>query len=211
MFNTYVFFLWGISFKYIFERKRMVRGYKAFILPEYGNWLSTLFRPKVKYYPGETYETKGPLKLCENGFHFCEDPMDCFWFYNMDSCVVIYVIEALGDVIKDTDKCCTNKIQIIEPFTGVFLYKTRGIFTFTDGQLNSIDDMPSDITPISAIWRTKNMINRRLGPAEITNDGFKHYYAGMLRIRTYQQRNPPTLKPKPLDWWYKHNALFNQN
>ena len=30
---------------------------------------------------GETFETEGEPKLCENGFHACEDPIDCLGYY----------------------------------------------------------------------------------------------------------------------------------
>ena len=34
----------------------------------------------MQYVPGETYE-EAEAKLCENGLHFCEHPLDCLGYY----------------------------------------------------------------------------------------------------------------------------------
>lgn len=31
---------------------------------------------------GKTYEHQGDVKLCESGFHVCQDPMDCLRYYD---------------------------------------------------------------------------------------------------------------------------------
>ena len=35
-----------------------------------------------KYEEGEEYEIEEDVKWCENGFHACEDPLDCFNYYD---------------------------------------------------------------------------------------------------------------------------------
>ena len=34
-----------------------------------------------KYEEGKEYEISGEVNCCENGFHACEDPLDCFNYY----------------------------------------------------------------------------------------------------------------------------------
>ena len=36
---------------------------------------------------GETYKEEN-AKLCESGFHACEDPIDCFNYYNPNESVL---------------------------------------------------------------------------------------------------------------------------
>ena len=36
----------------------------------------------MQYAVGETYKLDGDIKLCENGFHFCKDPLHTFDFYS---------------------------------------------------------------------------------------------------------------------------------
>lgn len=33
------------------------------------------------YEEGKEYAISGDVKCCENGFHACEDPLDCFNYY----------------------------------------------------------------------------------------------------------------------------------
>jgi len=94
-----------------------MKGYKGFN----SDWTCL----NMKYKVGETYEMKGKPVLCEEGFHFCEYPLDVFKFYrpidqDLHNSVKLDVkkyakVESLGDVVKEcyeTSKCCTNKIKI---------------------------------------------------------------------------------------------------
>ncbi len=62
---------------------------------------------------GETYEIEGELRMCENGFHFCETIQDTLYYYPPNHRLVIFEVEALGDIREKEDKFCTNKIKII--------------------------------------------------------------------------------------------------
>ncbi len=62
---------------------------------------------------GKTYEIEGELKMCNNGFHFCETILNTLEYYTPDHKLVIFEVEALGDIQKDGNKFCTNKIKII--------------------------------------------------------------------------------------------------
>ena len=83
-----------------------MKGYKVFN----SDWTCRGFQYKV----GETYEIDGKPTCCEKGFHFCERLIDCFKYYNFDSNNKVAEIESLGDIDFYNNKCCTNKIKIVE-------------------------------------------------------------------------------------------------
>ena len=69
-----------------------------------------------QYEIGKTYELPKDveLKLCENGFHFCDILNACFNYYNKDNSIICEV-EPLGEVIHDEydNKLVTDKIKIV--------------------------------------------------------------------------------------------------
>ena len=67
-----------------------------------------------QYAVGETFTEDVTPEVCDRGMHFCERLPDVFRYYsyNPDSTVVAEV-EALGDVVTDGEKSCTNKLYII--------------------------------------------------------------------------------------------------
>ena len=66
-----------------------------------------------QYEEGKEYETTGDIKCCENGFHACEYPLDCFGYY-APSESVYHEVEQSGEISKDTDdtKVASSKIKI---------------------------------------------------------------------------------------------------
>jgi hypothetical protein len=66
------------------------------------------------YEVGKIYEEDVNPSLCDRGFHFCKKLADCFNYYNFDPNNKVAKIEAIGDICEGGDKCCTNKIKIIE-------------------------------------------------------------------------------------------------
>ena len=83
-----------------------MKGYKAFN--------KDMTCKDMQYKEGETYEMKESPKCCDNGFHFCENPLDTLNYY--DLCDSEFAeVEALGDIDKGKDddtKMSTNKIKI---------------------------------------------------------------------------------------------------
>lgn len=62
---------------------------------------------------GKIYEHQGDVKLCESGFHACEDPMDCLRYY--DLCTSVYhevEIDGVSDERKEDTKVVGEKIRI---------------------------------------------------------------------------------------------------
>ena len=77
-----------------------VRGFKVFN----PDWTCRGFQYEV----GKIFEEDVEPSCCDRGFHFCENAADCF---NPDNKVAEVI--AYGDVVREGDKCCTNKIKIV--------------------------------------------------------------------------------------------------
>ncbi len=83
-----------------------MKGYKVFNK----DWTCRDFKFEV----GKTYESQGELRVCQNGFHFCEKAVDCFNYYSFNSENKVAEIIAHGEVLTEGDKSCTNKIEIVQ-------------------------------------------------------------------------------------------------
>lgn len=80
---------------------------------------------------GKTYEHQGDVKLCESGFHACEDPMDCLRYY--DPCESVYhevELEGVSDERKDDTKIVGKKIRIGARMTIKSIVKASIEFAF---------------------------------------------------------------------------------
>ena len=66
-----------------------------------------------QYKEGGEYEQEGEIKICENGFHACEYPLDCFAYYTPNDSV-FHECELSGDICKTDDdtKVSGSKIKI---------------------------------------------------------------------------------------------------
>ena len=85
-----------------------MKGYKAFNITKNGKQCREYNFGKKKI-----HEIKGELKICKNGFHFCEKLEGVFEYYDFDKkAVAIHEIEALGEVLKENNKSVTNKLKI---------------------------------------------------------------------------------------------------
>lgn len=83
-----------------------MKGYKVFN----SDWTCLGFQYEV----GKTYEMDATeIKLCNKGFHFCERLIDCFSYYGFDPENKFAEVEALGSILTDGRKYCTNKIKIV--------------------------------------------------------------------------------------------------
>ena len=70
-----------------------------------------------KYQIGKTYEEDVNPSVCDRGFHFCKNLVDCFNYYAFDPKNKVAEIDALGAISEGDDKCCTNKIKIVREIT----------------------------------------------------------------------------------------------
>ncbi|MSS63161.1 pentapeptide repeat-containing protein [Velocimicrobium porci] len=82
-----------------------MKGYKVFNQ----DWTC---RGKQYNCPGN-FEEEGKLEVCEHGMHFCENAADCFNYYDFDSNNKVAEVIAYGTVLKEGDKSCTDKLEIV--------------------------------------------------------------------------------------------------
>jgi len=84
--------------------KKTIKGYKAFN--------KDMTCRGFQYKEGETYECK-EVSICDNGFHFCENPLDILDYYNLCESE-FHEVEGLGkfDKHKEDSKVATTKIKI---------------------------------------------------------------------------------------------------
>ena len=68
---------------------------------------------EFKFEEGKEYEQEGEIKVCENGFHACERPLDCFAYYSPGESVY-HEVELNGEISKANDdtKIASRKIKI---------------------------------------------------------------------------------------------------
>lgn len=62
------------------------------------------------YEEGATYTEDGPILLCRNGFHFCEDPLDCWKFYSPGSEKTVVGIITADRVSPDHQSWCSKRV-----------------------------------------------------------------------------------------------------
>ena len=66
-----------------------------------------------QYAPGMSYHIDGEVKLCENGFHACQDLMNTFDYYRMHNSRYA-IVKLWGDVSFGIDKICASDIEIVK-------------------------------------------------------------------------------------------------
>ena len=67
-----------------------------------------------QYEEGKEYEIGGEIECCKNGFHACEDPLDCFNYYTPGQSVY-HEVEQSGEISRKNDgdsKIASSKIKI---------------------------------------------------------------------------------------------------
>lgn len=66
-----------------------------------------------QYEEGKEFEIDGDVKLCSRGFHACEDPIDCFGYYDPANSVFHEVeLEGVSPERQDDSKVVAKKIRI---------------------------------------------------------------------------------------------------
>ena len=88
------------------SKQKVVKGYKVFN----PDWTCMGFQYQV----GKCYEIPEKPVVCERGFHFCKNLLDCYEHYRFDENNKVAEVTAYGDIDIDEyeKKYCTNKIKI---------------------------------------------------------------------------------------------------
>jgi len=88
------------------SENKAVKGYKVFN----PDWTCRGFQYEV----GKCYEMDEKPVVCERGFHFCKNLLDCYEHYRFDENNKVAEVTAYGDIDIDEyeKKYCTNKIKI---------------------------------------------------------------------------------------------------
>ena len=84
---------------------KIVKGFKVFN----PDWTC---REKQYACPGKFEEDVTP-SACNHGMHFCKRAADCFNYYRFDPENKVAEVVAYGTVVEDSDKCCTDKLEIV--------------------------------------------------------------------------------------------------
>ena len=105
------------------------KGYKAFD--------SNLACRGFQFVVGVTYTQKEDLRICNNGFHFCEQLKDVYNYYPKNYYTRICEIEATGEVQTEGVKSCTSQIRIIRELTKDEIKALTDDLKFNSGNRNS--------------------------------------------------------------------------
>ena len=79
----------------------------------YKGFKSDMTCREFKFEEGKEYEQEGEIMVCENGFHACERPLDCFAYYSPGESVY-HEVELNGEIsnANDDTKIASRKIKI---------------------------------------------------------------------------------------------------
>ena len=91
------------------EVQEVVHGFKVF-RPD---WTCSPNGNTKQYTCPGKFEEEGELDVCGHGMHFCENAADCFNYYDFDSNNKVAEVIACGTVLKEGDKSCTDKLEIV--------------------------------------------------------------------------------------------------
>ena len=92
----------------------MKKKYKGDKMKTYKGFNKDMTCRGFRYEEGKEYEISGDVKCCENGFHACEDPLDCFNYYAPGESVY-HEVEQSGEISRNNDgesKVASSKIKI---------------------------------------------------------------------------------------------------
>ena len=131
--------------KKVFETSEVVHGFKVF-RPD---WTCSPNGNTKQYTCPGKFEEEGELDVCGHGMHFCENAADCFNYYDFDSNNKVAEVIAYGTVLKEGDKFCTDKLEIVREIPWDEVLRIVNIGKNCTGRCNTGDCNTGD-------WNTGN-------------------------------------------------------
>ena len=112
------------------DKVNEIKGFKVFN----PDWTC---RSKLYTCPG-TFEEDVTPNVCHKGMHFCERLADCFNYYDSaDENYHVAEVIAHGEVSRNDDKCCTNKLEIVREIPWLEVLQIVNIGKSCTGILNT--------------------------------------------------------------------------
>lgn len=83
---------------------------------------------------GKTYTVQGEIKMCKNGFHFCDNPSNVFKYYPPDGDNRFFEIEAKEPVLTKFKKSVCSEISFVRELSAKEI--ARALYGVSDGYYN---------------------------------------------------------------------------
>lgn len=187
-------------------------GYKALILNSKGD-LYNYYGETISYKQGQSYEINALPKMCVTGYHFCSIPHYCFHYYdrhmsiNEDEKIQVFVVKAYGEIATYGDKSCTNKLQILHPYTGTSEGMNHKINTSNNFTYEFVDGF---------LASEKGILRLNDEPVlEVDHkyDHYKNFHAegGPAKIERPLDNHELSLKYPLNEYWYHHGKLHRED
>jgi len=93
---------------------------------------------------GKRHVQEGELKICKNGFHFCEKISHCFDYYSFSKENRVFEVEAYGDIISDGHKSVALNICLIRELSWEEVLKLANEGSDNTGYSNTGDRNTGD-------------------------------------------------------------------
>nr|DAL71110.1 MAG TPA: pentapeptide repeat protein [Caudoviricetes sp.] len=160
--------------------------------------------------PGK-FEEEGELDICGHGMHFCENAADCFNYYDFDSNNKVAEVIAYGTVLKEGDKSCTDKLEIVREIPWDEVLRIVNTGKNCTGRCNTGDWNTGDCN--TGDWNTgnRNTGNRNTGDWNTGDWNKSSFNTGCFM--TEEQKI--MFFNKPSDWtyndWLRSDARYLLN
>src|SRR6266404_5342054 len=93
---------------------------------------------------GKRHTQPGILKICSNGFHFCEKLSHCFSYYDFNKSNRVFEIEAHGDIVTDGNKGAVLNITLVRELEWAEVLKLANEGADNTGHSNTGDRNTGD-------------------------------------------------------------------
>ena len=141
------------------EVQEVVHGFKVF-RPD---WTCSPNGNTKQYTCPGKFEEEGELDVCGHGMHFCENAADCFNYYDFDSNNKVAEVIAYGTVLKEGDKSCTDKLEIVREIPWDEVLRIVNTGKNCTGRCNTGDCNTGDCNTGNRNTGNRNTGNRNTG------------------------------------------------